>query len=171
MTRRAAFAELPIVLADDHGLPTHRALYEALRAAMLGGRLRPSSRMPSSRDLARQLGVARGTVVGVYEQLVSEGYLVARSGSGTRVALTVPDRWFRTSGPRTPPGGGAEDRCASAVALGSRSRRLPLCDARASSGAPFSPARPGGRPLPLGGLGTDRVPSCATGRAAPPRRA
>ncbi len=98
MTRRALLADLPIDLGQK-GVPIHEALYEALRGAILGGRLRPASRMPSSRDLGQQLGVARGTVVTVYERLRGEGYLVARTGSGTIVATTLPDRWFRAAQP------------------------------------------------------------------------
>jgi GntR family transcriptional regulator/MocR family aminotransferase len=71
-----------------------RWLYGQLRTALLEGRLAAGSRMPSSRALARNYGVARGTVVEVFEQLSAEGYLQARRGSGTFVATSLPDRWF-----------------------------------------------------------------------------
>ncbi|NUW35313.1 PLP-dependent aminotransferase family protein [Nonomuraea sp. SMC257] len=57
-----------------------------LREAVGSGRLAPGDRLPSSRDLAADLGVSRGVVVEAYEQLVAEGFLVSRVGSGTRVA-------------------------------------------------------------------------------------
>jgi GntR family transcriptional regulator/MocR family aminotransferase len=57
----------------------------ALRDAILSGRLAPGTRLPSSRVLALELGCARATVVGAYEQLVAEGYLMAKAGSGTTV--------------------------------------------------------------------------------------
>jgi GntR family transcriptional regulator/MocR family aminotransferase len=57
----------------------------ALRAAILAGELAPGSRVPSSRALADTLGVSRSTTVPVYEQLLAEGYLVSRRGSGTFV--------------------------------------------------------------------------------------
>ncbi|MEV5568719.1 PLP-dependent aminotransferase family protein [Spirillospora sp. NPDC052269] len=63
-----------------------RAVEESLRAAVREGRLAAGVRLPSSRDLAAQLGLSRGTVAGAYEQLVAEGWLTAQSGSGTRVA-------------------------------------------------------------------------------------
>ncbi|WP_141582596.1 PLP-dependent aminotransferase family protein [Actinomadura sp. WMMA1423] len=63
-----------------------QAVEEALRVAIRGGRLRAGTRLPSSRELASQLGLARGTVAAAYEQLVAEGWLTSRSGSGTRVA-------------------------------------------------------------------------------------
>ncbi|UVS77053.1 MULTISPECIES: MocR-like pyridoxine biosynthesis transcription factor PdxR [Actinokineospora] len=63
-----------------------RAVEAALRAAIRDGTLPAHTRLPSSRDLAGQLGVARGTVTAAYAQLVAEGYLTARRGSGTTVA-------------------------------------------------------------------------------------
>jgi GntR family transcriptional regulator/MocR family aminotransferase len=61
-----------------------------LRRAIRDGRLVPGTRLPSSRDLAAQLGVARGTVTSAYTQLVAEGYLTSRRGSGTTVASLGP---------------------------------------------------------------------------------
>lgn len=66
-----------------------RRVESALRAAIRGGQLAPGVRLPSSRDLAAQLGVARGTVTAAYGQLVAEGYLVSRHGSGTTVAAAL----------------------------------------------------------------------------------
>ncbi|WP_026422409.1 PLP-dependent aminotransferase family protein [Actinokineospora inagensis] len=68
-----------------------RALEGAVRAAIREGRLPQGTRLPSTRDLAVQLGVSRGTVSAVYAQLVAEGYLRAKHGSGTTVAA-VPSR-------------------------------------------------------------------------------
>jgi len=58
----------------------------ALREAVRSGRLRPGVALPPSRSLAVDLGVARNTVAAAYAQLVAEGWLTARQGSGTRVA-------------------------------------------------------------------------------------
>jgi GntR family transcriptional regulator/MocR family aminotransferase len=58
----------------------------ALRDAIRSGRLRPGSRLPSSRVLASDLGMARNTVAEAYGQLVAEGWLAARQGSGTWVS-------------------------------------------------------------------------------------
>ncbi|MEV0591623.1 PLP-dependent aminotransferase family protein [Nonomuraea cavernae] len=57
-----------------------------LREAIRRGRLTPGVRLPASRDLAADLAVSRGVVVEAYEQLVAEGFLISRVGSGTRVA-------------------------------------------------------------------------------------
>ncbi|MEU8763075.1 PLP-dependent aminotransferase family protein [Streptomyces sp. NPDC048659] len=69
-------------------------LMDALREAVRGGRLEAGTRLPSSRSLAADLGVARNTVADAYAELVAEGWLTARQGSGTRVA--------RRSEPRRP---------------------------------------------------------------------
>jgi GntR family transcriptional regulator / MocR family aminotransferase len=68
------------------GRPRRAQLEAELREAIRAGRLRPDARLPSSRGLASELGVSRRLVVEAYEQLAAEGYVVARRGSGTRVA-------------------------------------------------------------------------------------
>ncbi|MDQ1036612.1 GntR family transcriptional regulator/MocR family aminotransferase [Streptomyces sp. V3I8] len=73
------------------GSGLRRSLTDALREAVRGGRLAPGTRLPSSRSLAVDLGIARNTVADAYADLVAEGWLTARQGSGTRVARrTVP---------------------------------------------------------------------------------
>lgn len=76
---------LPAASAGGRG----RAVESALRTAIRDGQLAPGLRLPSSRDLAAQLGVARGTVTAAYGQLTAEGYLTSRRGSGTSVATTL----------------------------------------------------------------------------------
>ncbi|MFD2356397.1 GntR family transcriptional regulator [Nonomuraea ferruginea] len=66
------------------------ALEQALRAAIQTGRLAPHARLPASRNLAAELGLSRGTVRAAYDQLIAEGYLTARQGSGTAVAALPP---------------------------------------------------------------------------------
>ena len=61
-------------------------LYRQLRTAILDGRLVPGERLPSTRDLALQIGVSRKTTLDVFERLIAEGYLQPRAGSGTFVA-------------------------------------------------------------------------------------
>ncbi|MCI3277285.1 MocR-like pyridoxine biosynthesis transcription factor PdxR [Streptomyces cylindrosporus] len=62
------------------------AVAAALREAVRSGRLAPGTRLPPYRSLAADLGVARNTVADAYSELVAEGWLTARQGSGTRVA-------------------------------------------------------------------------------------
>ncbi|RNL72432.1 PLP-dependent aminotransferase family protein [Streptomyces sp. I6] len=75
------------------GTGLRSGLMDALRDAVRSGRLAPGTRLPSSRTLAADLGVARNTVADAYAELVTEGWLTARQGSGTRVARrTAPRR-------------------------------------------------------------------------------
>jgi GntR family transcriptional regulator / MocR family aminotransferase len=71
---------------DLAGTRVRAGLESALRDAVSTGRLRPGVRLPSSRALAADLGIARNTVAEAYSQLVAEGWLTAVQGSGTRVA-------------------------------------------------------------------------------------
>jgi GntR family transcriptional regulator/MocR family aminotransferase len=64
------------------------ALEQALRDAIRAGRLPAGEKLPSTRALAKDIGVARGTVLAAYEQLAAEGYLTSRQGAPTRVAAT-----------------------------------------------------------------------------------
>jgi GntR family transcriptional regulator/MocR family aminotransferase len=75
---------------DLGGTRVRAALESALREAVSNGRLRPGTRLPSSRSLAGDLGIARNTVADAYGQLVAEGWLTAAQGSGTRVAPRSP---------------------------------------------------------------------------------
>lgn len=72
-------------------------LYRELRTAILVGRLKPGALLPPTRSLAREHHVARGTVVGVFEQLLAEGYLESRVGSGTSVHRKLPDEFFNAA--------------------------------------------------------------------------
>ena len=91
---------------DGQG-PLHVQLARALRAAILDGRLKPRSRLPSTRAISNELGLSRTTVLAAYEQLRAEGFIAGRVGSGSyvnpvladvpapspKVALTPPSRY------------------------------------------------------------------------------
>jgi GntR family transcriptional regulator/MocR family aminotransferase len=80
---RAAGAALWTMRLDRASpLPLSRQLAAALRGAIAEGSLGVSARLPSTRNLAAELGIARSTVVGVFEQLTAEGYIAAKQGSG-----------------------------------------------------------------------------------------
>lgn len=87
--------DIVIELPDDPARPAYQRLAEAIRESILGGRFRPGERLPPTRVLATNLALARNTVLEAYEQLIAEGYLSARHGSGTYVAPDLPDRAFR----------------------------------------------------------------------------
>lgn len=67
------------------------AVFDRVRQSILAGTFGPGSRLPATRGLAEELGVARQTVVVAYERLVAEGYARGRVGSGTYVAADLPD--------------------------------------------------------------------------------
>src|ERR1700678_1116304 len=78
-------------------------LERGLRQAMAGGSLLPGTALPPSRVLAAEIGVSRSLVVGAYEQLVIEGYLESRQGSGTRVRAPGFDTRQAAVGPGDSP--------------------------------------------------------------------
>src|ERR1044071_979236 len=78
-------------------------LYAELRCSILEGRLRPGTRLPASRDFARQHSLSRGTVVSVFERLLAEGYLSTRVGSGTWVNHRGAAGAHARAEPETPP--------------------------------------------------------------------
>jgi GntR family transcriptional regulator/MocR family aminotransferase len=82
----ARAAELLVTLDREDRTPLRAQLENALRDAIRSGRLAIGDRLPSSRMLASDLGLSRGVVQECYEQLVAEGYLASRTGSGTTVA-------------------------------------------------------------------------------------
>ncbi|MBI3300794.1 MAG: PLP-dependent aminotransferase family protein [Deltaproteobacteria bacterium] len=77
---------------DKQG-PLYAQLYRAVRAQILAGKLPPGARMSATRALATELGLSRNVVMQAYEQLLAEGYLVARTGAGTFVASDLPQKF------------------------------------------------------------------------------
>ncbi len=96
---RSLVGDLVLVRLQEERDPLlHKRLYNALRRAILDGSLAPQSRLPPSRDLAGELGVSRNTILTTYEQLLAEGYVVSRRGSGTFVAQTAPESSLTAKG-------------------------------------------------------------------------
>ena len=91
------------MLRIDRGLPlgVRAQLESALRDAVRTGRLQAGDRLPSSRELARSLGVSRGVVQDCYEQMCAEGYLTSRAGSSTKVAAAAHPESIAEAAPRT----------------------------------------------------------------------
>lgn len=83
-------------LDPSTGKTLQRQLHTKIRASILDGKLVGGARLPASRTLANRLGVARITVVQAYDQLVAEGYLETRTGSGTFVTASAPDHMLQT---------------------------------------------------------------------------
>ncbi|MFG1624357.1 PLP-dependent aminotransferase family protein [Kribbella sp. NPDC049227] len=83
-------SSLPLTIDRRTGLPLHLQLAEQFRAAILDGRLRSGHRLPSTRDLARDLSVSRSVTQAAYDQLHAEGWIEGRTGAGTYVTDVVP---------------------------------------------------------------------------------
>jgi GntR family transcriptional regulator/MocR family aminotransferase len=127
------------------------AVFDHLRRSILTGTLKAGGRLPPSRALARELGVARQTVVLAYERLAAEGYVRGRTGSGTYVATDLPDQ---APLPAEPPR-------SAAIALSARGIRLAAVPATATVRPPsFGLLLAGGLPDP------DLFPAQAWARCA-----
>jgi DNA-binding GntR family transcriptional regulator len=75
----------PVILDRASAAPLHRQIYAQLAEACRIGAIRGDARLPSSRLLARILGVSRNTVLAAYDELAADGLIRARRGSGTRL--------------------------------------------------------------------------------------
>src|ERR1700678_3042605 len=104
--------ELLVRVDRSSGRPLRSQLEAGLRDAIRSGRLHGGERLPSSRELARALGVSRGIVQDCFGQLLAEGYLTRRTGSATRVAEIAEGSAASSPGaaPRPPAAGGPGSR-------------------------------------------------------------
>ena len=129
--------------------PLHRQLYAEIRGAVLSGRLAAGARLPSTRSLAADLGVSRNTVAGAFDQLMAEGYLEGKVGSGT----FVTDLGAKASGGAAPHSGRRD-----AALLSARGRMLAQARAALHGGG-------NGAGFPAGCAGAGRVPARIVGPA------
>ena len=79
-----------IPLDRSSARPLHRQLYDRLREGILSGQLRPGFRLPPTRTLADELGVSRNTVLTAFDELLAEGCIEGKVGSGTYVSPGLP---------------------------------------------------------------------------------
>jgi GntR family transcriptional regulator / MocR family aminotransferase len=119
-THSTALPNAIVALDGSSARPLHAQVYEQLRGAVLSGRLAPGIRLPSTRDLARDLGVARNTVLNAFDQLGAEGYLDGRVGDGTYVSAQVPDDLLRVGRRQRP----AKRAGSGLESLSARGRRI-----------------------------------------------
>ena len=80
----------------DSKAPLYQALYNHMRAAILSGELAAGMKLPSTRALAEELNISRNTVLNAYRQLLADGYLEGKEGSGTFVAHVLPEHLLTT---------------------------------------------------------------------------
>ncbi len=108
--------DIQFSLDPNSAISLHRQLYEGIRQAILQRNLAAGQRIPSTRALAKSMGVSRATVTTSFDMLLSEGYLEATGGSGTYVCRHLPEEMLTTPDTETftdvPDLARAEDRAA-----------------------------------------------------------
>jgi GntR family transcriptional regulator/MocR family aminotransferase len=100
VTAPSILAHLPV--RRGHTDPLHKQIYDGMRRAILDGLLRPGQRIPSTRELAHDLGVSRLSVLSAFDQLRHEGYIAGRTGAGTFVSDALPDERLQVSSASRP---------------------------------------------------------------------
>ena len=104
MTSAPGWGDLYAWQVDRGGTtPLFRQVYLEIRSAILARRLPPGTKLPSTRALSVRLGLARGSIVSAYEQLLAEGYLTGKVGSGTYISSDLPEPIERRSVTRAAP--------------------------------------------------------------------
>ena len=109
--------------SEPRGSRTQAALHLVLRRLILDGELPAGSPLPPTRRLASELGVSRSTLVRVYEQMLVEGYLQSRGGSGTLVSEALPAA-LPASARRTHPATNHSTQASLATSLSQRGREI-----------------------------------------------
>jgi GntR family transcriptional regulator / MocR family aminotransferase len=97
------FFEIRVDVKVHGSREVSQALYSQLKAGIAAGRLAAGARLPATRQARRVFGVSRNTAAAVYEELLNEGYVVTRQGSGTFVAERLPGRLMPQSPHEAPP--------------------------------------------------------------------
>jgi GntR family transcriptional regulator / MocR family aminotransferase len=89
--RSTSLPNIVINLDGSSARPLYCQLYNEVRAAILTGKLVAGSRLPSTRELATELGLSRTTVLNAFDQLIAEGYMEGHTGVGTYVTRSLPE--------------------------------------------------------------------------------
>lgn len=119
--------------APDDGTPLARRLATSIAEAILSGRLRPGTRLPATRRLATDMGIARNTVTAAYDRLLAEGYVTARVGAGTFVSADLPESRLETGQAVAAPGPAPQISALASRLQSSAARHVP----RPSDPLPF----------------------------------
>jgi GntR family transcriptional regulator/MocR family aminotransferase len=141
--RRSRAALLGLALDRSVRDSLQRQLYGQVREAVLAGRVAPGSRLPSTRTLAQELVCSRNTVLGAFDQLIAEGYLECRAGSGTYVSRVLPETLLTRSAGRETTGPANKSAAQwDALARGERLAFGRESDSGAGGLRPFAPGVP-----------------------------
>lgn len=97
MARKSSEIIFKDFLIDKSNQPIYYQLYHSIRSAILSGRLRPGDKLSSTREISKYLGISRTTVIHSFELLVSEGYVVGITGSGSFVNEQLPESFINAN--------------------------------------------------------------------------
>lgn len=89
--------QIPLTIDKSSGMSLQDQLMNRVRELVLQRRLKPGTRLPSSRELSKQLGISRNTVILAYDRLLSEGYLEVTGRTGVFVSATIPEKALNVS--------------------------------------------------------------------------
>lgn len=129
----------PLLSVDRRAsAPLHRQIYEGYRSRIVSGGLRAGQLVPSTRELARELGISRIPVLSAYAQLFAEGYFETRTGSGTFISSSLPDPSARGGGASASTTVSGRRMTAARVRLLPPYERLPWVSGR----GPFNVSQP-----------------------------
>jgi len=136
-----------LLIDRKSNLPFYRQIYNALRQAILTGRLRAGSKLPPTREFAKAIDTSRATVLLAFEHLFAEGYLEGKVGSGTFVSQAIPDKILQAekSQPATVP----KIAPVKLSCRGELMKNSTLAERRQSFGTPFLPGIPALREFPF----------------------
>ena len=124
MAKHPPSLRMPSIALECFSGPLHRRLFLALSQQILSSDFQNGDRLPSTRALAKALGISRNTVVSAYDKLAEDGYTNSKVGSGTHIALTLTGM----SRPATKPGGRNEGRSQPHRSSPTVSLSCPECD-------------------------------------------
>ncbi len=125
MGKKARGAWLGTLVVDpEKETPLFHQVYLRIRELILGGTLSRGARLPSTRSLAKDLGLSRNTVLAAIEQLAAEGYVTSRVGDGTYVAAAVPEDREAPRWPATAAAAAAARPSAAIARLSRRGERI-----------------------------------------------
>lgn len=143
---------LSLTLDPTSALPLYRQLTNAIRQAILTGQFSAGMRLPSTRLCARSLGISRFTVLTAYEQLLAEGYISGKGGSGTYVADVLPDALLHLTEkpPATSPALDQKHSLSRRGTLLSASKVVPEGHGKAEAVCAFRPGLPAFDHFPFG---------------------
>jgi GntR family transcriptional regulator/MocR family aminotransferase len=117
---------LPLFELSPHSSTAlYQQIFQELERRILAGQLRAGTKLPSSRELAKALGIARSTTLRAYEQLGAEGYLSAKVGDGTRVSNCLPEKYLQSSSATTEARSSRSQRQIQRGALLTRAQAIP----------------------------------------------